>query len=120
MTGCFKFQLGIRDVQPIPHRGAVPKAGDQHVHVRRLNGLLAYLRWLLVSHGEVRHVHNCVPAFETADSAAATNDRSAGNRRSSEVCDKNTRLGGATTRGMTQSITAITPWGQEMPIDIHG
>ena len=34
------------------------------------------------------------PALITASCAAATNERPAGNRRNSEVCDKNTRRGG--------------------------
>src|SRR5829696_5512344 len=34
------------------------------------------------------------PALITASWAAATNDRPAGNRRNSDVCDKNTRRGG--------------------------
>src|SRR3954452_2419513 len=34
------------------------------------------------------------PALITASCAAATNDRPAGNRRNSDVCDKNTRRGG--------------------------
>ena len=33
------------------------------------------------------------PARITASCAAATNDRPAGNRRNSDVCDKNTRRG---------------------------
>ena len=34
------------------------------------------------------------PALITASCAAAMNDRPAGNRRNSDVCDKNTRRGG--------------------------
>jgi hypothetical protein len=34
------------------------------------------------------------PALATASCAAATNERPAGNRRNSDVCDKNTRRGG--------------------------
>ena len=34
------------------------------------------------------------PAPATADSAVATNDRPAGKRRNSAVCDENTRRGG--------------------------
>ena len=34
------------------------------------------------------------PARLTADYAAATNERSDGNRRNSDVCDRNTRRGG--------------------------
>ena len=40
------------------------------------------------------------PARVTADSAAATNDRSAGYRRNSDVCDRNTRRGGGRSRDM--------------------
>ena len=52
------------------------------------------------------------PARVTADSAAATNDRPAGNRRNSDVCDKNTRRGGGRSPDMTHSIPALTPDGQ--------
>jgi hypothetical protein len=47
------------------------------------------------------------PARATADSAAATNDRPAGNRRNSAVWDKNTRRGGGSL-GITHSIPART------------
>ena len=47
------------------------------------------------------------PALITASCAAATNDRPAGNRRNSDVCDKNTRRGGGSP-GMTHSIPALT------------
>ena len=43
------------------------------------------------------------PALITASCAAATNDRPAGNRRNSDVCDKNTRRGGGSL-GITHSI----------------
>jgi hypothetical protein len=42
------------------------------------------------------------PARATAASAADTNDRPAGNRRSSEVCDRNTR------RGTTESAVPVS------------
>ena len=48
------------------------------------------------------------PALITASCAAATNDRPAGNRRNSDVCDKNTRRGGGRSPGMTHSIPALT------------
>ena len=48
------------------------------------------------------------PALITASCAAAMNDRPAGNRRNSAVCDKNTRRGGSSL-GMTHSIPALTP-----------
>jgi len=51
------------------------------------------------------------PARATADSAAATNDRPAGNRRNSDVCDKNTRRGDGRLPDMTHSIPARTPPG---------
>ena len=47
------------------------------------------------------------PALITASCAAATNDRPAGNRRNSDVCDKNTRRGGGSL-GITHSIPALT------------
>jgi hypothetical protein len=47
------------------------------------------------------------PAFATADSAAATNDRPVGNRRNSDVCDRNTRRGGGSL-GTTRSIPGVT------------
>ena len=47
------------------------------------------------------------PALITASWAAAMNDRPAGNRRNSEVCDKNTRRGGSSL-GITHSIPALT------------
>src|SRR6185503_12158760 len=47
------------------------------------------------------------PALITASCAAATNDRPAGNRRNSDVCDKNTRRGGSSP-AMTHSIPALT------------
>ena len=47
------------------------------------------------------------PALITASCAAATNDRPAGNRRNSDVCDKNTRRGGSSL-GITHSIPALT------------
>ena len=47
------------------------------------------------------------PARDTADSAAATNDRPAGNRRNSDVCDKNTRRGGGRSPDMTHSIPVL-------------
>ena len=47
------------------------------------------------------------PALITASCAAATNDRPAGNRRNSDVWDKNTRRGGGSL-GMTHSIPALT------------
>ena len=47
------------------------------------------------------------PALITASCAAATNDRPAGNRRNSDVCDKNTRRGGGSP-DMTHSIPALT------------
>ena len=47
------------------------------------------------------------PALITASCAAATNDRPAGNRRNSDVWDKNTRRGGGSL-GITHSIPALT------------
>src|SRR4051794_34092522 len=47
------------------------------------------------------------PARATASCAAATNDRPNGNRRNSDVCDKNTRRGGELP-GITHSIPALT------------
>ena len=47
------------------------------------------------------------PALITASCAAATNDRPAGNRRNSDVWDKNTRRGGGSL-DMTHSIPALT------------
>jgi hypothetical protein len=47
------------------------------------------------------------PALATASCAAATNDRPAGNRRNSDVCDKNTRRGGSSL-GITHRIPAPT------------
>ena len=47
------------------------------------------------------------PARATASWAAATNDRPDGYRRSSDVCDKNTRRGGGSL-GTTHSIPACT------------
>ncbi len=38
---------------------------------------------------------NASPALFTASCAAATNERPTGNRRNSDVCDKNTRRGEA-------------------------
>ena len=49
------------------------------------------------------------PARATADSAAATNDRSAGNLRNSDVCDKNTRRGGGRSPDMTHSMPETQP-----------
>jgi hypothetical protein len=43
----------------------------------------------------------------TASCAAATNERAAGYRRNSEVCDRNTRRGGGSL-GITHSIAALT------------
>jgi hypothetical protein len=60
------------------------------------------------------------PALATADSAAATNDRLLGNRRSSEVCDKNTRRGDGTARAITRSIPVITRWGQNAKVELSG
>ncbi len=55
-----------------------------------------------ISCGEVRHIDDSVsPAWATADSAAATNERPDGNRRNSDVCDKNTRRGGGRSLGTT-------------------
>jgi len=50
------------------------------------------------------------PALITASCAAATNERPTGNRRNSDVCDKNTRRGGSSL-GITHSIPAITQGG---------
>ena len=47
------------------------------------------------------------PALITASRAAATNERPTGNRRNSDVCDRNTRLGGDSL-GITHSIPALT------------
>src|SRR3954447_18304667 len=56
------------------------------------------------------------PARATAASAAATNDRPAGNRRNSDVCDKNTRRGGRPSPDMTHSIPALTQWRQDLSL----
>src|SRR5690349_8358678 len=53
------------------------------------------------------------PARVTADSAAATNDRPTGSRRSSDVCDRNTRRGGGRSPGMTHSIPVLARWRHE-------
>ena len=47
------------------------------------------------------------PALITASCAAATNDRPVGNRRNSDVCDKNTRRG-AGSLAITHSVPAST------------
>ena len=51
------------------------------------------------------------PARATADSAAATNDRPAGNRRNSDVCDKNTRRGGGRVTGHDPQHPSTHPTG---------
>ena len=47
------------------------------------------------------------PALATASCAAATNERPTGNRRNSDVCDRNTRRGDGSL-GMTHSFPALT------------
>jgi len=47
------------------------------------------------------------PARITASCAAATNDRPTGNRRNSDVWDRNTRRGSGSL-GITPSIPALT------------
>ena len=47
------------------------------------------------------------PALITASCAAATNELPTGNRRNSEVCDKNTRRGG-NSLAITHNIPTIT------------
>jgi hypothetical protein len=60
------------------------------------------------------------PALITASCAAATNERPTGNRRNSDVCDKNTRRGGSSL-GITHSIPAITQGGDTNSLaDITG
>ena len=49
------------------------------------------------------------PALITASCAAATNDRPAGNRRNSDVCDKNTRRGDGRLPVMTPEHPSTHP-----------
>ena len=85
----------------------VPEPGDQHIHIRRRDRLPAHLRGFPCRAGKYAMSVTASPALITASCAAATNDRPTGNRRNSDVCDKNTRRGGGSL-GITHSIPALT------------
>ncbi len=78
-----ELQLGIRDLGPVPHQGAVPGAQHTDIHLAPPHTLTCAAGWSAAGKSAMFTI-TC-PAAEIARSAAATYDVPVGSSRNSDV-----------------------------------